>query len=234
MKKFWTEAVTEKTDGGWQVLLDERPVRTPAKRPCVVPVEAMAVTIAAEWNAQDDAIDPMSMPITRAASTCLDRVAPEMLAVQDNISGYGETDLLCYRALHPPKLVSRQSDAWDPWLRWSDEVLDAPLVTAKGVMHVQQPDQSLGRLAEVVAQCCPWTLTALSELVTISGSLVLGLAIQRGELSAEQAWPLSRIDEDWNIEKWGHDDDAAAHAERRRADFLTAGHLLNMLPSSAV
>ena len=230
MKRFWKAATVSIAEDGWQVLLDERPVRTPAKRPCIVPIEAMADEIAAEWDAQTDSVNPMSMPLTRAASTCLDRVAPEMPAVRANVAGYGETDLLCYRAPHPEPLVMRQAEAWDPWLDWSAAALGAPLNVGTGVMHVAQREQSLTNLSLAVETCGPWTLTALSELVTISGSLVLGLAVQRGSLPAAEAWQLSRIDEDWNIDEWGEDADAAALAERRRKDFMNAARLLEMLP----
>lgn len=232
MKRFWSNAEVAKTDDGWQVLLDGRPVRTPAKRACVVPVQAMADLIAVEWRTQEDIVDPLSMPLTRAASTCLDRVAPEMSAVGENIAGYGETDLLCYRATHPNALIDRQTVAWDPWLAWATEELDAPLKQGAGVMHIAQPEASLFNLAQAVKRCGPWTLTGLSELVTISGSLVLGLAVQQGAIAAQDAWPLSRIDEDWNIEKWGDDEDAAALAARRQADFLNAARVLSLLPET--
>lgn len=229
MKRFWKEARVEQVEGGWLVRLDERPVRTPARRLCVVPLAGMADGIAAEWNAQGERIDPLSMPLTRAASTSLDRVMPEVEGVCRTVAGYGGTDLLCYRASEPAALAGRQADGWDPVLQWAAEVLGARLVVGEGVMHVAQPPESVARLAAEVEALDPWELTALSELTTLSGSLVLALAVFHGRLTAEDAWSLSRIDELWNIEQWGEDEEAALQAERRRADFMAAAELLRLL-----
>lgn len=229
MKRFWKQARSEQVEGGWLVRLDNRPVRTPARRLCVVPLAAMADGIAAEWNAQGDRIDPLGMPLTRAASTCLDRVIPELDAVRRNVAGYGGTDLLCYRAPAPPELAERQSRGWDPLLAWAADALGARLVIGEGVMHVAQPPEAVARLAAEVEALDAWELTALSELTTLTGSLVLALAVCLGRLEAAEAWTLSRIDEDWNIEQWGEDAEAARQAARRRAEFLEAANLLRLL-----
>ena len=229
MKRFWKEARTERVEGGWMVRLDDRPVRTPARRLCVVPVAAMADGIAAEWNAQGERIDPLSMPLTRAASTCLDRVMPELDAVRRTVAGYGGTDLLCYRAPDPAELARRQARAWDPALGWAAEALGARLATCEGVMHVAQPPEAVERLAAEVRALDPWELTALSELTTLSGSLVLALAVCHGRLPADEAWRLSRIDEQWNIEQWGEDAEAARQVARRETDFMAAAELLRLL-----
>lgn len=229
MKRFWKTARAERVEGGWLVRLDSRPVRTPARRLCVVPLAAMADGIAAEWNAQGDRIDPLSMPLTRAASTCIDRVMPELDAVRGNVAGYGGTDLICYRAPEPAELARRQARGWDPVLEWAAEALGARLVIGEGVMHVAQPPEAVARLAAEVEALDAWELTALSELTTLTGSLVLALAVCHGRLEAEQAWRLSRIDEDWNIEEWGEDAEAAAQAARRKAEFISAAELLRLL-----
>ncbi|MEM7686321.1 MAG: ATP12 family chaperone protein [Paracoccaceae bacterium] len=231
MKRFWKNAVVERVAGsdGWTVLLDDRTVKTPAKRDVIVPAQAMAERIAAEWDAQDGEIVPMSMPLTRAAATCLDRVAPEQMIVADTIAAYGETDLLCYRAERPDGLVLKQAQGWDPLLDWLRHDLGAALNVASGVMHVPQDGDAIARLASEVHRQDAWALTCLSEMVTISGSLVLGLAVRRGAIDAESAWVLSRIDEQWNIDEWGEDEEAARQAEIRRGDFLRAADLLNLL-----
>jgi chaperone required for assembly of F1-ATPase len=149
------------------------------------------------------------------------------------VASYGETDLICYRAPHPEGLATRQAEAWDPLVAWAAEALTAPLALAEGVMHVSQPPGSLTRLAEAVRAHDAWELTALHDLVTISGSLVIGLAVSHGQLDAETAWPLSRIDEDWNIAEWGEDAEAAAAARRREAEFLTAARLLELLRTAS-
>ena len=229
MKRFWTEAKPVETPDGWGVHLDGRPVRTPARRDCLVPTRAMADRIAAEWDAQDGEIAPLTMPMTRAAATCLDRVAPEMQAVAEIVASYGGTDLLCYRAAHPEELVLRQRAGWDPVLDWAGQALDAPLAVGEGIVHVGQPPQSMARLAGHVARLDAWELTALSEMVTISGSLIIGLAVGQRHLDPLQAWRLSRIDEQWNIDQWGEDEDEARLTAQRRTDFLHAAALWRLL-----
>lgn len=229
MKRFWQEARTERVEGGWLIRLDARPVRTPARRLCVVPIAAMADRIAAEWNAQDERIDPLSMPLTRAASTCLDRVMPEVDAVRRNVAGYGGTDLLCYRAPEPPELVARQARGWDPLLDWVAEAFAARLVVGEGVMHIAQPPEAVTRLGAEVETLDAWEMTALSELTTLTGSLVLALAVSHGRLEPAQAWQLSRLDEQWSIEQWGEDAEAAQQTARREADFMVAAELLRLL-----
>lgn len=232
MKRFWKEARTEQVENGWLIRLDGRPVRTPARRLCIVPVAGMADGIAAEWNAQGPRVDPFSMPLTRAASTCLDRVMPEIETVRRNIAAYGGTDLLCYRAPGPAELIRRQEEGWDPLLAWTADRLGARLVVGEGVMHIAQPEDAIERLATHVRTFDAWELTGLSELTTLSGSLIIALAILHGHLLPEDGWALSRLDEQWNIDQWGEDAEASLQAARREADFLAAARQLRLLGQS--
>lgn len=221
-RRFWREATCMAEDGGFAVRLDGRAVRTPAKAPLLLPTLAMAEAVAAEWQAQEGEVRPATMPVTQSANSAIDKVAPQTEGVLAEVCGYGGTDLLCYRAEGPAELVARQSAAWDPLLDRAARELAAPLVTAVGVMHVPQPDASLHRLRALVAAQGAFRLTALHDLVALSGSLVLGLAVVRGWLTPEAAWELSRIDEDWQAALWGEDAEAAAAAALRRAAFLHA------------
>lgn len=228
-KRFWRHArVTEHADG-FVVLLDARTLSTPSKRPLALPTAALAQGIADEWQALGDEIEPARLPLTRAANTAIDRVAPARTAVVEELAAYGGTDLVCYRAEAPAELVDRQAAAWDPWIAWSRDALHAPLVAVEGVMHRPQPPASLGALQRAVDAHDPFALTALSELVSLSGSLVLALAVSHGALAAEEAWPLSRIDETWQAERWGFDAEAEAGAAARHRDFLQAETLLGLL-----
>jgi chaperone required for assembly of F1-ATPase len=229
MKRFWSEVTVDEAEGGFAIRLDARPVRTPAKAPCLLPTRALAEAVAAEWAAQGPQVKPTTMPFTRAANSAIDGVIAKSAEVAATIAAYGGTDLICYRAGHPEGLVKRQADAWDPLVAWAAGSLSAPLVLAEGIMHVTQPPESLACLGAAVRAHGPWELTALHDLVTISGSLVIGLAVSQGRLEAEEAWPLSRIDEDWNVEEWGADDEASALAERRRVDFTNAARLLELV-----
>jgi chaperone required for assembly of F1-ATPase len=221
-RRFWTAANVVPADGGFSIQLDERPVRTPLKSPLILPTRALAEAVAAEWQAQDGKVDPETMPFTRTANSAIDKVAPQREAVAGMLAEYGNSDLLCYRAEGPADLVERQAQGWDPLLDWSRDVLAAPLVTAVGVMHVGQPAESLAALRLQVDRLTPFQLAAFHDLVAISGSLVLALGIIHGRLSAEAAWDLSRIDEDWQISLWGEDEEAAEVAAGKRAAFLQA------------
>ena len=229
MRRFWREARVEEASGGYTVRLDARPLRTPAKAPLVMPTRPLAEAVAAEWDAQADEVRPADLPLTRSANSAIDRVAPQRPAVVEAIAAYGETDLLCYRAPHPEGLARRQAELWDPLLDWADAAFGARLRTGTGVMHVMQPARATEALAEAVAAHDAWALTALHELVTLSGSLVLGLAVSHRRLDAAEAWRLSRLDEDWQIAEWGEDAEAAAAARRRHAEFMEAERLLHLL-----
>ena len=230
-KRFWSEATVEQAEGGWQVRLDARLLRTPAKRALLLPSEALARAIAAEWQAQEERIDPLSMPSTRAANAAIDKVAPQHAEVAAVIAAYGETDLLCHRADAPAELVARQSEAWDPMLDWAAEDLHARLVPVTGVMPARQDPAALERLHALTAAHGPFKLTALHDLVSLSGSLILGFAAIRGRKTPEALWQMSRIDEDWQVEHWGVDAEAAEQAERRRAAFLHASLFFQMVRS---
>lgn len=227
--RFWQTARVRPEAEGYGVLLDDRVLQTPAKTPLIVPTEALAAAIAAEWDALGEEIRPEALPLTRAANSALDRVARAEAEVVRGIAEYGGADLLCYRADAPPELRARQVAAWDPLLAWAAEALDAPLVTVTGVMHRPQPTESLAALHRAVAAHAPFALTALYDLVTLSGSLVLGLAVSKGALGAERAWALSRIDETWQAEHWGRDAEAEAAEARKHEDFLRAEVLLGLL-----
>ena len=225
-KRFWKRASATQVEGGHAVTLDSRPVRTPAKAPLVVPTRALAEAIAAEWQAQGEAIDPRTMPLTRAANAAIDKVAAQFDEVAGLIAAYGASDLLCYRAEAPEALIRRQAEAWDPWLDWAAADLGARLGVTRGIVAIEQPKPSLARLTAAVRAGTAFELTALHDLVALSGSLVLGLAVARGALDPGRAWGISRIDETWQIEQWGEDEEAAEVAALKRAEFLQAHRFL--------
>ena len=222
-KRFWKQAVAEPCDGGFTVTLDGRAVKTPAKRLLVLPTLAMAEVIAAEWDAQQGRVKPETMPATRAANSAIDNVAIQFAAVAHDLARYGETDLLCYRATAPQELIDRQADAWDPLLAWSAAALRSPLIATAGVMHIRQPETSIAKLTSQIHAFTPFQLAAVHDLIAISGSLILALAVTRGRLSLDEAWRLSRIDETWQNELWGVDEDAAALESLKRQAVAEAG-----------
>lgn len=221
-KRFWTAATVSPAPGGFAVALDGRPVRTPAKTPLVVPTEAVAQAIAAEWDAQTGLVRPDTMPFTRTANSALDKVAPQFDAVVDNLASYGGTDLLCYRATDPQALIDRQDAGWNPLLDWAADAHDARLRTVPGVIFVAQDAGALARLHGAVAAQSSFQIAAFHDLVAISGSLILALAVTAGRLTADAAFDLSRIDEHWQAELWGIDEDAAVLESLKKQAFTLA------------
>jgi chaperone required for assembly of F1-ATPase len=221
-KRFWTEVTVAGEPGRHSVLLDGRPIRTPLKAPLALPTEELARAVAAEWERQEDVIRPDAMPMTRLANTVIDRVVPAMTAVAGIVAAYGETDLLCYRADGPAELCRIEAEAWDPLLDWAAETLGARLVPTAGVVPVTQSEAALSRLAAEVGRLSAWHVAALHELVSLTGSLVLGLAVLRQARAPETVWALSRVDEEWQAAQWGRDEEADAAAARRQGEFMDA------------
>jgi len=231
MKRFWTEAAPTQTPGGWGIVLDGRPVRTPAKALLELPTRALAEAAAEEWNAQQEVVEPGAMPVTRAGNSAIDKVRPQFDEVARLTADYGGTDLLCYRAEEPPELVRRQTAGWDPLLDWAAGTLGARLLPVAGVMFQPQDARALDRLHGEVRALDPWRLTAFSDLVALSGSLVIGFAVALAALDPDEAWRRSRIDETWQAEQWGEDEEAAEAADIKRLAFLDAACFLRLAGS---
>jgi chaperone required for assembly of F1-ATPase len=219
-RRFWTEVAVVPEGEGWTVTLDGRPVRTPQKAHLRVPTRAFAEEVAREWAEQEGELNPAAMPATRLANAAIDKVAASRAEVVAMLAEFGATDLLCYRAEGPSTLVARQGAGWDPLLLWCAQALGAELRLGRGVMPVAQAEGDLRRLREPLEAMDAFELAAFHDLVSLSGSLVLALAVAMGRLSPEEAWTLSRIDEEFQIEEWGADEEAAEAAARRRAAFL--------------
>jgi chaperone required for assembly of F1-ATPase len=217
-KRFYKSADVAVADGGgFVVQLDGRPVKTPKRRLLVMPERNLAEAIAGEWDAVVDVIDPADMPLTRLANTAIDGVADTMDAVAQDAARFAQSDLICYRAEGPEGLVDRQSEVWDPLIVWAREELGVRLNLAGGVMHVAQPPETLERAQAHLQALDAFKLTGLHVMTTLTGSLVIALAVARGRLSAEEAWAASLVDEDWQISQWGPDEEAI---RRRQSNWL--------------
>jgi chaperone required for assembly of F1-ATPase len=215
--------------GGFVVLLDDRPLRTPARQVLVVPSEPLAAAIAAEWEAQAERVDVPSLRLTRLATTVVDLMPARREDAIAEAASYAGTDLLCYRAAHPAPLVARQAAAWQPWLDWAERGFDARLCVAVGVMPGSQDETVLRALRTVVERLGDWRLVGLHAATTITGSLILGLALERGELDAADAFAAAFLDELYAIEQWGADAEQAARHARLRADLNAAQRFLELL-----
>jgi len=226
MKRFWKEVAV---DADHNVRLDDKPLHTPARALLTVPTEKLAEAIADEWRAVGDDIDPRAMPLTGIANAAIDRVAPDTALFAANIAAYAESDLLCYRADSPPDLVARQAALWDPPLAWAGQRYDVHFEVTAGVIHRPQPDATIERLAVAVAARPPCALAPLSPVVTITGSLVLTLALAERAMDADAVWTAANLDENWQAEQWGEDQLAAEARAGRRREFDAAARFLALL-----
>lgn len=225
-RRFWKEAGIAPEGAGHGIRLDGKPVRTPAGNPLVVPGAALARAIADEWRAQGSAVDPETMPLTRAANAAIDKVSAQHGEVAAHIAAYGDADLLCYRAEAPAELVARQQAGWDPLLEWLRRRHGIALVPVTGLMHRPQDRAALDRVAALTAAMDPFRLAAFHDLVGLTGSWVLGFAAAEAERPPEELWALSRLDETFQEEQWGVDAEAARAAAHKRQSFLDAARLL--------
>jgi chaperone required for assembly of F1-ATPase len=214
-RRFYQAATIDQEDDGYPILLDGKPVRTPARRVLAAPTHALAEAIASEWRAQAEFIDPARMPLTRLVNTIIDGVAATPDMVADEIAKYLASDLVFYRADGPDKLVERQSRHWDPLIAWARQTFGARFILAEGVIHVAQPDEALAAARRAIPRDA-WRLGATHAVTTLTGSALLALALAHGHVSTEQAWEAAHVDEDWNLDQWGQDELAL---ERRRFRF---------------
>ena len=229
-KRFYTSAGVVETPKGFAITLDGKPVRTPSRRRLAVPAREIADSIVAEWDAQKEVIDSTTMPVTRLANTVIDAVSDRVETVADDIAKYFHSDMLCYRAGHPEALVAREAELWDPVLFWAAEALGAHFILTEGIMHVRQPDQAVAA-ARAALPADPWSIAALHMVTTLTGSALLALALLRGALDEDQVWAAAHVDEDWNIEKWGVDEEVAARRLARYLDFRAAAGVLRAVQS---
>ena len=230
INRFYKQASVGEREGAFAILLDERPMLTPAKRPLALPSRALAGAVAEEWAAQGKQLDPATMPLTRLAHAAIDGVSADAAAAAAEILKYAGNDLVIYRAAEPESLVAVQAKHWDPVIDWAGEVLGARFRLAEGVKHVTQRDLAIKAVrAEIARYKSPFQLAALMSLTQISGSALLALALARGRLSADEAWAAAHVDEDWNVKRWGEDAEAMARRAARRLEFDAAARMLALL-----
>ncbi len=225
-KRFYRRA---SAGAGGAILLDGKPVQTPAKKPLAAPSAALAEAIAAEWEAQNDDIDPARMPLTRLANAVIDAVAEKPDEVAAGIAQYLGSDLVCYRAEAPAGLVEKQAQHWDPVLAWAREALGARFVLGQGVMHVPQAADAVAAARAAIPKDI-WRLGAVSSITSLTGSGLLALALNAGVLDVEAAWTAAHVDEDWQMAQWGKDELALARRAFRHAEMQAAAAVLRHAP----
>lgn len=231
-KRFYTEASVLEADGGFAVALDGKPVRTPSGRHLAVPAREIAELIAAEWAVQQETLDPMTMPLTRLANSVIEGVIDRVEAVRDDVAKYLGSDLLFYRAGHPEGLVAREAAHWDPVLFWAADTLGAHFILSEGIMHVSQPQQAVEAAKSALPED-PWSIAAVHVITTVTGSALLALALLHRARDPDEVWAAAHVDEDWNADQWGVDEEAPKRRAARLVDFTAAVELLHrMNPAS--
>ena len=228
-KRFWDETKVTPAEDGFTVTLDDRPLRTPQKAALVLPTKALAEAVAAEWAAQEGEIRPETMPFTRTANSAIDKVAVQHDEVADLLAAYGETDLVCYRAEGPEGLVARQAEAWDPVMEWAAQALGVRLQPVTGIIPAPQDPAALDHLSALTHAFGPFELAAFHDLVSLTGSLLLGFAAVQGAKTPEELWQISRIDEQWQEDQWGADEEATEHSLLKKQAFLHAARFYSLL-----
>ena len=224
-KRFWKDVAIE--DGA--IRLDGRVLKTPARAELVLPTDALARAVADEWRAVEGTIDPRAMPLTGLANAAIDRIGPDSATFAAGLGRYAEGDLLCYRADHPTELIARQGEAWDPPLDWARSRYDVDFRVTAGILHVAQPADTVRRLAAAVAARDAFHLAGIAPVITLSGSLVLALALAEGAMTEQDAWDAAELDDLWQAEQWGEDAFATAAREDKRRDFRAAARFLALL-----
>lgn len=227
-RRFYERADVRNTPEGHAVELDGKPVRTPSRRPLILPTRALAEAVAAEWERQVDVIDPRAMPLTRLVNSIVDGIVDAPQPVADEIAKYLGSDLLFYRADQPERLVAREAEHWDPLIAWARDALGARFVLAEGVVFVGQDQQALAA-ARAAIPSEPWRLGALSSITALTGSALIALALLHGRLSVDEAWAAAHVDEDWNMELWGRDELALQRRAFRFAEMQAAATVLHSL-----
>ncbi|MBZ9740474.1 MULTISPECIES: ATP12 family chaperone protein [unclassified Mesorhizobium] len=229
-KRFYKEVSVTPVEGGFAVHLDGKPVRTPGKALLALPTEAAAALVADEFAQQGETINPMTMPVMRLVNTAIDGVATDPQAVLEDVLRFASSDMLCYRADAPQGLVERQNEQWDPVIDWARASLGARFNLAEGIIHVEQPRETIAVLGSHLAQRAePLRLAAIHVMTSLTGSALLALAVDFGALDGEEAWAAGHVDEDWQIAQWGQDAEAVARRATRKRDMMAAVSLLEAL-----
>ena len=227
-KRFYETVKVEARNAAFIVLLDAHELKTPAKKPMLLPSAALAQLVADEWQAQGDEIVPETMLIMRLVSTALDRVVDVPRETAEAFAAYVMSDLLCYRAEHPEKLVEKQNDSWNPLLDWARSRFDVSLVVTAGILPVEQAEENRARFAAAAGEE-PLRLTALAHLAALLGSAILALALAEAYISPRQAYELAFLDDLYQIDEWGADEEAQARLDEIELEIASVARYLSAL-----
>ncbi|MDG1708104.1 MAG: ATP12 family protein [Emcibacteraceae bacterium] len=228
MKRFYKKVSVAEQDGMYTVHLDGKPIKTPIKSPCLMPNKNMAEAVAKEWDEQEEDVDPHSMPITKLVNTAIDRVGKRRDDLIDELVEFAGSDQICYRAEHPTELVDLQDENWNPLLDYINENHDISFEITSGILFVEQSASILSKYRKIVENIESFELTAYYGMTTVAGSVTIGLALFEGKISIDDAWNAGLLDENFQISKWGSDEEAEKRREGLRAELDNAAKFLSL------
>lgn len=229
LRKFWKSVAVIEAEGGFGIALDGKPVRAPSKRPLVVAARPLAEAAAEEWQTPGETLNPLLMPLTRLANTAFDRVIPARDAIIEELLAYVDSDVLCYRTADQPALAERQQAVWQPILDWAEGVLGVRWQVTGGLMPIVQDASIHAAMRQALENLDDLSLTAHQAAAPVLGSLVLGLALIHGRVTAEEAFAAAYLDELWQAEKWGEDYEAIDRRDGLRSDLGHTERFLRLI-----
>lgn len=229
MKRFYKDVSVSPSGDAFGILLDDRPMKTPQRNALAVPTSVLADAIAAEWAAQEEDIVPASMPLTALAQGALDQVGKERERIVGRIAAFADSDMLYYRADEGQQaLIDHQAEHWDPLLEWARQRYDVGFNLIHGIRYQAQPEETIARLTAAVEAQPDFAIAAMLSLVGLSGSLIATLGLVEQQYDIERLWPLANLEELWQEQQWGRDDQAAALRDRKKAEFEAAARFLDL------
>lgn len=225
-RRFYEKVSIEEVAEGHIIRLDTHKLMTPEKKLLLLPYAQLAEAVADEWRQVDEDIILSDMPMSRLVYTAIDRVSESYEATAQAFASYGETDLLCYRATHPDTLVQRQDEIWSPYLDWVSATYGVSLQTGAGIAPIKQSQSSIEVLTQIAQgreglEPNPLRLTGLAHGAGLLGSAVLALRMESGEDKAENIWRAAFLDDFFQFEQWGEDNEAMARLEGMKREIET-------------
>ena len=206
MKKFWKKVSIKKISfNSFQIMLDERILQTPLKRELILPNLNLAQEIAKEWDQDSINIKTESMIFYGLISTSLDKIIDNRNVYIDDILDYIDTDLICYRADNPKELVELQKSKWDPIILLVEKYIGTKVQVFIGVSPNKQHYTVHDGINNLIDQFDIFEISALHRITNITGSIFLSLCVLRKDISKNEVFELSFLDELWQEENWGFD-----------------------------
>lgn len=215
-------------NSAFAVCAKSKPLLTPGRNPLCLPTQALAEAIAGEWGAHGKFVAG-NMPLTALAYTAIDRIAGQEENIVEVLLAYVDTDTLSYRSSSSEKLAKTQQEQWDPYTGWMSTRFGGIWQITTGVMPLEQPAAIHQAIGKYLAGQGAMRLSAACVLASLFSSLVLAVAVLEKRLEADEAFRLSRLEEEAQAEAWGRDGEAERRAQRMQAECVAAGRFLRLL-----